>query len=79
MHWETGPAEKNIFWVKKDFIFSFVLKSNYLSLLIAGRRALGRAQLGLSLWEEVLVRGSYVSPVVHVIVYCKGLCRGHFP
>ena len=36
-------------------------------LLIAGRRALGRAQLGLSLWEEVLVRG-YVSPVVHVIV-----------
>ena len=37
-------------------------------MLIAEGRALGRVQfLGLSLWEEVLVRG-YDSPVVHVIV-----------
>jgi hypothetical protein len=45
-------------------------------MLIAGRRALGRAQLGLSLWEEVLVRG-YVSPVVHVIVrdYAEDIFR----
>ena len=45
-------------------------------MLIAGRRALGRVQLGLSLWEEVLVRG-YVSPVVHVIVrdYAEDIFR----
>ena len=36
-------------------------------MLIAGGRTLGRVQLGLSLWEEVLVR-DYVSRVVHVTV-----------